>query len=90
MLTLQWLFVNWLLLLIIYIRHNYHLFFLLGFIYPSRIRHYYFLLAYLGLRFVEIEEADVWHRDVRLFSALDSSNELLGYFYLDIYARSAS
>eukprot|EP00268_Persea_americana_P024453 TRINITY_DN2385_c0_g1_i3.p1 TRINITY_DN2385_c0_g1~~TRINITY_DN2385_c0_g1_i3.p1 ORF type:complete len:612 (-),score=117.61 TRINITY_DN2385_c0_g1_i3:3322-5157(-) len=40
-----------------------------------------------GLRFVEIEEADGWHRDVCLFSALDSSNELLGYFYLDIYAR---
>ncbi|XP_042499957.1 probable thimet oligopeptidase isoform X1 [Macadamia integrifolia] len=41
-----------------------------------------------GLRFEEIADAEVWHNDVRLFSALDfSSSELLGYFYLDIYSR---
>ncbi|XP_058102152.1 probable thimet oligopeptidase isoform X2 [Magnolia sinica] len=41
-----------------------------------------------GLRFEEIEEAEVWHNDVRLFSALDfSTSERLGYFYLDIYSR---
>ncbi|XP_077227429.1 zincin-like metalloproteases family protein isoform X2 [Tasmannia lanceolata] len=41
-----------------------------------------------GLRFDEVTEAEVWHNDVRLFSAVDfSSNEVLGYFYLDIYSR---
>ncbi|OVA20479.1 Peptidase M3A/M3B [Macleaya cordata] len=40
-----------------------------------------------GLKFEEIADAEVWHSDVRLFSASDlSSSELLGYFYLDIYA----
>ncbi|KAF8365108.1 hypothetical protein HHK36_032851 [Tetracentron sinense] len=41
-----------------------------------------------GLRFEEIENAEVWHSDVRLFSVLDfSSSELFGYFYLDLYSR---
>ncbi|KAI3981805.1 hypothetical protein MKX01_027790 [Papaver californicum] len=41
-----------------------------------------------GLKFEEMADAEVWHNDVRCFSALDlSSSELLGYFYLDIYAR---
>ncbi|KAK1318377.1 hypothetical protein QJS10_CPB04g01724 [Acorus calamus] len=41
-----------------------------------------------GLIFEEIEEAEVWHGTVRLFSVLDfTSRELLGYFYLDIFSR---
>ncbi|XP_073299843.1 probable thimet oligopeptidase [Primulina huaijiensis] len=43
-----------------------------------------------GLRFEEVADADtdVWHQDVQLFSVFDlSSGELLGYFYLDLYAR---
>lgn len=41
-----------------------------------------------GLRFEEIADVEVWHSDVRAFSVFDlSSNELLGYFYLDIHPR---
>uniref|UniRef100_A0A2N9FSA7 Peptidase M3A/M3B catalytic domain-containing protein n=1 Tax=Fagus sylvatica TaxID=28930 RepID=A0A2N9FSA7_FAGSY len=41
-----------------------------------------------GLRFEEIVDAEVWHSDVRVFSVFDlSSQELFGYFYLDIYTR---
>lgn len=41
-----------------------------------------------GLRFEEVLDAVVWHSDVRVFSVSDlSSNDLLGYFYLDIYKR---
>jgi thimet oligopeptidase len=33
-------------------------------------------------------DAEVWHSDVRVFSVFDlSSQELFGYFYLDIYTR---
>lgn len=41
-----------------------------------------------GLRFEEVIDAEVWHPDVQLFSVFDlSSGELMGYFYLDLYAR---
>ncbi|KAJ9176242.1 hypothetical protein P3X46_011577 [Hevea brasiliensis] len=41
-----------------------------------------------GLRFQEIADAEVWHGDVSVFSVFDlSSNELLGFFYLDLYKR---
>ncbi|KAG5520708.1 hypothetical protein RHGRI_033331 [Rhododendron griersonianum] len=41
-----------------------------------------------GLRFEEIVDAEVWHSDVQLYSVYDlSSSELLGYFYLDLFAR---
>lgn len=41
-----------------------------------------------GLRFEEVLDAVVWHSDVQVFSVFDlSSNDLLGYFYLDIYKR---
>ncbi|BAT86584.1 hypothetical protein VIGAN_04425500 [Vigna angularis var. angularis] len=40
-----------------------------------------------GLRFEEIS-GDVWHSDVRVFTVLDlGSSELLGYCYLDLFAR---
>ncbi|KAL8161695.1 hypothetical protein V2J09_013184 [Rumex salicifolius] len=42
----------------------------------------------LGLRFDEITDPEVWHQDVRLFSVSDmSTSELLGYAYLDLFAR---
>lgn len=41
-----------------------------------------------GLRFEEVRDTEVWHSDVEVFSVFDlTSNELLGYFYLDIYQR---
>ncbi|GMN49143.1 hypothetical protein TIFTF001_018304 [Ficus carica] len=41
-----------------------------------------------GLRFDEIDDSEVWHPDVRVFSVLDlGSGELMGYFYLDMYIR---
>uniref|UniRef100_A0A2P2KEA5 Putative thimet oligopeptidase n=1 Tax=Rhizophora mucronata TaxID=61149 RepID=A0A2P2KEA5_RHIMU len=41
-----------------------------------------------GLRFQEIVDAELWHGDVCAFSVLDlSSGDLLGYFYLDLFAR---
>ncbi|EPS67906.1 hypothetical protein M569_06863, partial [Genlisea aurea] len=41
-----------------------------------------------GLRFEEVTDAEVWHKDVQLFSVVDMhSGELMGYFYLDIYSR---
>ncbi|KAF3621261.1 hypothetical protein T459_34875 [Capsicum annuum] len=41
-----------------------------------------------GLGFKEVENAVVWHPDVQLFSVSDlSSEELVGYFYLDLYSR---
>ncbi|XP_024023972.1 probable thimet oligopeptidase isoform X2 [Morus notabilis] len=41
-----------------------------------------------GLRFEEIDDSEVWHSDVRVFSVLESgSGELMGYSYLDMYTR---
>ncbi|XP_022131840.1 probable thimet oligopeptidase isoform X2 [Momordica charantia] len=41
-----------------------------------------------GLRFEEVIDAEVWHYDVKLYSVFDlNSGELIGYFYLDPYAR---
>ncbi|XP_072999622.1 probable thimet oligopeptidase isoform X1 [Typha latifolia] len=41
-----------------------------------------------GLRFQEIEDVEVWHETVSVFSVLDASSaDLLGYFYLDISFR---
>ncbi|PWA69772.1 zincin-like metalloprotease [Artemisia annua] len=41
-----------------------------------------------GLRFEKVTDAEVWHSDVQLFSVFDlNTTDLLGYFYLDIYAR---
>ncbi|KAG2602670.1 hypothetical protein PVAP13_5KG701900 [Panicum virgatum] len=41
-----------------------------------------------ALRFDETKDAEVWHDTVRVFSVWDaSSSDLLGYFFLDIFAR---
>ncbi len=41
-----------------------------------------------GLNIVEETNVDKWHDDVRFFAIHDSKNELLGKFYLDLYARN--
>ncbi|XP_054707162.1 thimet oligopeptidase-like [Uloborus diversus] len=42
----------------------------------------------LSLKFKEIENAEVWHEDVKLYSVHDSEHQtLLGYFYLDLFPR---
>jgi Zn-dependent oligopeptidase len=42
----------------------------------------------LGLKFVEVSDAPVWHEDVRAFEVLDAhSNEPIGQFYLDLHPR---
>jgi Zn-dependent oligopeptidase len=49
---------------------------------------YVFLFFCVALRFEEIKDAEVWHDTVRVFSVWDgSSSDLLGYFFLDIFAR---
>lgn len=40
-----------------------------------------------GLSINEVENADTWHKDVRLFSITDKEGTLRGQFYLDLYAR---
>ncbi|NQY51711.1 MAG: M3 family metallopeptidase [Piscirickettsiaceae bacterium] len=41
-----------------------------------------------GLNINERTDVDVWHKDVRFFDVFDINNELLGQFYLDLYARN--
>lgn len=42
----------------------------------------------LGLRFSEIQNPDVWHKDVRAFEIRDAkTNQGIGHFYLDLYPR---
>ncbi|MCP9479091.1 oligopeptidase A [Marisediminitalea aggregata] len=40
-----------------------------------------------GLSISEVENADTWHKDVRLFSITGKDGTLRGQFYLDLYAR---
>lgn len=42
----------------------------------------------LGLRFEEIEDPQVWNKDIQMFSVQDAaSSEIIGYFYLDLFPR---
>ncbi|MBT0724861.1 oligopeptidase A [Rosenbergiella sp. S61] len=40
-----------------------------------------------GLRAAERHDVDVWHPEVRFFDLFDGDNQLVGSFYLDLYAR---
>ncbi|XP_020575057.1 probable thimet oligopeptidase isoform X2 [Phalaenopsis equestris] len=41
-----------------------------------------------GLTFKEVKDVEVWHETVKLYAVLEfSSNDLLGYVYLDIFSR---
>lgn len=41
-----------------------------------------------GMR-VEADQAPLWHPDVRFFRVVDAAGQLVGQFYLDLYARDA-
>lgn len=42
----------------------------------------------LGLTFAEVEQAHVWHEDVRLYAARDAeTGDEVGRFYLDLHPR---
>ena len=42
-----------------------------------------------GLKYEEISNPQVWHKEVRMFNCYDSeSNKLLGRFYLDLFPRA--
>ncbi|MBI4370167.1 MAG: Zn-dependent oligopeptidase [Elusimicrobia bacterium] len=42
----------------------------------------------LGLQFQEMNDAALWHPDVRLFKVMDAeSGNLIGYFYMDLFPR---
>jgi oligopeptidase A len=38
---------------------------------------------------VKPSQAETWHQDARFFDLIDRSGELIGQFYLDLYARDA-
>ncbi|MBT0727481.1 oligopeptidase A [Rosenbergiella australiborealis] len=40
-----------------------------------------------GLRAAERHDVDVWHPEVRFFDLFDGNDQLVGSFYLDLYAR---
>jgi oligopeptidase A len=41
-----------------------------------------------GLSIEEVQNAPVWHPDVKLYEVCDSKGDLRGYFYIDLYARA--
>lgn len=41
-----------------------------------------------GIKIEEVNDVDVWHKDVRFFQITDENNDLRGGFYLDLYARA--
>lgn len=40
-----------------------------------------------GIKITEMNNAEVWHADVRLFAIHDANGEFRGYFYADFYSR---
>lgn len=42
-----------------------------------------------GIRFVEDKTIPVYHPDVTVYRALEADSQLLGYFYVDMFARPA-
>ena len=41
-----------------------------------------------GLKISEIKDVEVWHPDVRFYEIRDSTGEVRGRFYMDLYARA--
>ena len=41
-----------------------------------------------GVSFAEVQGADVWHPDVKLYALRDAAGELRGHLYIDLYART--
>ena len=41
-----------------------------------------------GISFAEVTGADVWHPDVKLYELRDTTGELRGRLYIDLYART--
>ena len=41
-----------------------------------------------GMKVIERNDVDSWHKDVRFFEIQDSQGEARGQFYLDLYARN--
>jgi Zn-dependent oligopeptidase len=42
----------------------------------------------LGLKFRKLDKASTWHKDVSCYEVRDAeSDELMGYFYLDLFPR---
>jgi len=39
--------------------------------------------------FIKKEITEVWHKDVKFYKITNKSNRLIGYFYLDLYARKS-
>ena len=39
--------------------------------------------------FIKKEITEVWHKDVKFYKITNKSGELIGYFYLDLYARKS-
>ena len=37
--------------------------------------------------YIQEETAEIWHQDVKFYKIVNKSKELIGYFYLDLYAR---
>ncbi|WP_455376089.1 oligopeptidase A [Kaarinaea lacus] len=40
-----------------------------------------------GLTIKQVDDVDVWHKDVKFFEIADENGELRGKFFLDLYAR---
>jgi oligopeptidase A len=40
-----------------------------------------------GVQFQEVKDASTWNSDVKLYLITDTSNNKLGYFYVDLFAR---
>ncbi|MFH2203039.1 MAG: M3 family metallopeptidase [Elusimicrobiota bacterium] len=41
----------------------------------------------LGIRFEEIKDVKVWHKDVKAYDVMDAGGARMGRLYLDLYAR---
>ena len=55
---------------------------------PSVLKGLFEIVSRLfGLTIQQIDDVDVWHKDVKFFEIADENGELRGKFFLDLYAR---